>query len=105
MPGKTFTLEIVTPRRTVFTGEVESFSAPGAMGGFQVLVNHAPLLAEITVGEVKLRDARGTERRFATSGGFVDVLKNHVTLLAETAEETSEIDVPRAEAACERARK
>lgn len=105
MAEKTFKLEIVTPRKVVFSGDVQSFSAPGVMGGFQVLVNHAPLLAEITTGEVKLRDPQGSERSYATSGGFVDVLRNHVTLLAETAETPEEIDVGRAEKAKERARK
>ena len=103
MADKTFTLEIVTPRKVVFKGEVESFSAPGVVGGFQVLYNHAPLLAEIGIGEVKLKDMAGSEAFFATSGGFVDVVDNHVTVLAETAEPAQEIDVTRAEAAKERA--
>ena len=105
MAEKTFKLEIVTPRRVVFAGEVESLSAPGVVGGFQVLYNHAPLLAAIGVGEVKVRSAEGEEARYATSGGFVDVVKNHVTMLAETAERADEIDVKRAEAAKGRAAK
>jgi F-type H+-transporting ATPase subunit epsilon len=105
MPEKTFKLEIVTPRKIVFSGDVLSFSAPGVVGAFQVLYNHAPLLAEIGVGEVKLKDAQGAERRYATSGGFVDVLHNRATVLAETAETPAEIDVARAESAKERARK
>lgn len=103
MTGKTFALQIVTPRKVVFSGPVESFSAPGVMGGFQVLYNHAPMLAAIGIGEVRLRDANGEEKRYATSGGFVDVLRNQVTLLADTAEAPKEIDVPRAESARERA--
>src|SRR5207248_775696 len=99
MDGKLFTLDIITPRKVVFSGEVESFSAPGVLGGFQVLVNHAPLLAEIAVGEVKLRDARGVESLYATSGGFVEVVKNRVTVLAETAEQVRDIDLARAESA------
>jgi F-type H+-transporting ATPase subunit epsilon len=105
MPEKTFKLEIVTPRKIVFSGDVLSFSAPGVVGAFQVLYNHAPLLAEIGVGEVKLKDAQGAERRYATSGGFVDVLHNRATVLAETAETPAEIDIARAESAKERARK
>ncbi len=102
---KTFQLEIVTPRKMVFGGEVESFSAPGVMGGFQVLVGHAPMLAEIGIGEVSVRDAGGTTTRYATSGGVVEVKKNHVILLAETAEKDDQIDRARAEAAAERAKK
>ena len=105
MSVKTFKLEIVTPRKVVFSGEVVSFSAPGTVGGFQVLHNHAPLLSEIGVGEVRLTDAEGNERRYATSGGFVDVKKNHAVMLAETAERSDEIDVERAKLARERAQK
>jgi len=101
---KTYTLEIVTPRRVVFNGEVESFSAPGVMGGFQVLVDHAPMLAEIGIGEVTVRDAGGSTTCYATSGGVVEVKKNHVILLAETAERDDQIDRARAEAALGRAK-
>ena len=103
MADKAFSLEIITPRSVVFKGDVVSFSAPGVMGGFQVLYNHAALLAEIGIGEVKYLDRDGREAFIATSGGFVDVLKNAVTLLAETAERAHEIDVPRCEAARDRA--
>lgn len=103
MPVKTFKLEIVTPGKLVFSGEVVSFTAPGTVGGFQVLYNHAPLLSEIGIGEVRLTDAEGNERRYATSGGFVDVKKNHVVMLAETVERSDEIDLDRARAARERA--
>ena len=99
---KQFDLEIVTPQRTVFKGHVQSVSAPGAMGGFQVLVNHAPLLSSLRVGEVKIVDPSGSESRYATSGGFVEVRKNVVTLLAETAERSDEIDIVRAKAARQR---
>ena len=105
MADKAFKLEIVTPRKVVYNGDVVSFSAPGTMGGFQVLFNHAPLLAEIGVGEVKVQDPQGNDMRYATSGGFVDVKQNHVVLLAETAEHSTEIDKARAEASRERAQK
>jgi F-type H+-transporting ATPase subunit epsilon len=103
MGDKSFKLEIITPRRVIFSGSVTSFSAPGVVGGFQVLYNHAPLLAAIGIGEAKLLDEAGNEVRYATSGGFVDVLHNHVTVLAETAERAEEIDLQRAKAAKERA--
>ncbi|MDI6767155.1 MAG: ATP synthase F1 subunit epsilon [Bacteroidota bacterium] len=104
MADKTFKLEIVTPTKVVFRGDVVSFTAPGVMGSFQVLHNHAPMLAEIGIGTAKLRDANGTEIVYATSGGFVDVLKNQVIMLAETIEISDEIDIPRAESSGERAR-
>lgn len=94
---KAFTLEIVTPRKVVFSGEVVSFSAPGVMGGFQVLYNHAPMLAAIGVGEAKLREPHGTEIRYATSGGFVEVSANKVVMVAESADRAEDIDRRQAE--------
>ena len=103
MADKTYHLDIVTPTRTVFSGEVMSFSAPGVMGGFQVLHSHAPLLSSITVGEVKVVDAAGRISLYATTGGFVEVNANKVILLAETAERSDEIDLKRAHEARQRA--
>jgi F-type H+-transporting ATPase subunit epsilon len=103
MTGGTFKLDIVTPRRVVFSGDARSFSAPGVMGGFQVLVDHAPMIAEIGIGEVSVRDAEGAQSHYATSGGVVEVKRNHVILLAESAERADEIDTKRAESSRERA--
>jgi F-type H+-transporting ATPase subunit epsilon len=102
---KTFHLEIITPKRVVFKGEITSFSAPGVEGGFQVLHSHAPMLASLKIGEVKITEASGTEFHYAISGGFVEVRDNKVVLLAETAERTDEIDTERAKAARDRAQK
>ncbi len=97
MADKKFQLDIVTPANTVYSGEVLSFTAPGVVGNFQVLFNHAPLLSAIGVGEVKITEADGKQQRFATSGGFVEVKSNKVILLAESAENEAEINVERAE--------
>ena len=105
MSVKTFHLEIVTPERIVFKGEIISCSAPGASGGFQILYNHAPLLSSLDIGEVKVTEAQGTELLYAVSGGFIEVRDNRVVLLADTAERTDEIDRGRAEAARDRAKK
>ncbi len=104
MSEKTFHLELVTPRRMIFSGDVESFRAPGLEGSFQVLHSHAPLLAALGVGEIEVRDGSGTEQRYATSGGFVEVHDNKAVVLAETAEAAEEIDTDRARAAEKRAR-
>jgi len=104
MTGKTFHLEIVTPKKILFSAEVQSFRVPGFVGSFQVLRNHAPLLSLITVGELKIVDATGNEIRFATSGGFVDVKDNVVMLLAETAERADQIDIERAQTAYDRSK-
>jgi F-type H+-transporting ATPase subunit epsilon len=103
MADKNFQLDIVTPARTVYSGEVTSFTAPGVIGNFQVLFNHAPLLSAIGIGEIKIVEANGTQVFFATSGGFVEVKTNKVILLAESAESKDEINVDRAEKSKKRA--
>ncbi len=103
MPEKTFQVDFVTPKKIIYSDRVVSISAPGVMGSFQVLYSHAPLLAAIAVGGVKVRDTDGRELYFATSGGFVEVRENKVVMLAETLEPAMEIDVDRAKRAKERA--
>lgn len=103
MADKKFQLDIVTPARTVYSGEVTSFTAPGVVGNFQVLFNHAPLLSAIGIGEIKIVEANGAQVFFATSGGFVEVKTNKVILLAESAESKDEINVDRAEKSKKRA--
>lgn len=98
-----FTLEIVTPQRIVFTGDVESVTCPGAEGRFQVLHNHAPFLSALVVGELDVLRAGGEHLRFAIGGGVSQVLQNAMTVLADTAERSDEIDVSRAAAARSRA--
>jgi len=102
MAEKTFILEIVTPEKSVFSGEVESLGAPGTEGYFQVLHNHTPFVCTLQTGEI-IVDTDGGKAFFATSGGFAEVSNNKVTVLAETAEKTDDIDVFRAEEAKKRA--
>lgn len=90
-------LEIVTPGRTVFNDNVKSFTAPGAEGGFQILHNHAPFISTIIPGIVKYVTADGTEKRFVTSGGTVEVHDNKITMLAESLIPVEEIDAAAAE--------
>jgi len=103
MYEKPFKLEIVSPRRVVYSGDATSVSLPGTMGGFQVLHGHAPLLSSLNVGRMKLRTTEGTEVFYATSGGFVEVRDNMVTVVVESAERAEEIDVDRARRAADRA--
>ncbi len=104
MNANNLIVEITTPQKKRVFEEVISCSAPGVMGSFQVLFNHAPLLSELGVGEIKIETG---ERQlfFATSGGFLEVLNNRVSLLLETCESAEEIDIRRAESAAERARR
>jgi len=103
VPG-TIRLEIITPTRTLFSGDVQMFRGPGALGSFQVFPGHYPLLTTLEIGEIDVRLPDGTERAIATSGGFVEVLRSGITVLAETAEFAEEIDRSRAEEAVRRAR-
>lgn len=97
------TLEIVTPDRSIAHGEVDEVVVPGSEGSFGVLPGHTPLLATLSVGEIEYR--RGDETSYvAVSFGFAEVLPDRVTVLAQIAEASDEIDVTRAEAAVKRAR-
>ncbi|MSS71272.1 MAG: F0F1 ATP synthase subunit epsilon [Candidatus Latescibacteria bacterium] len=99
----TFNLEIVTPQRLFYRGQVESLRAPGVMGSFGVLARHIPFMTALTAGEIIIRGPEGV-RYVAISGGFLEVLKTGVTVLAETAEFAEEIDRTRAERAQDRAK-
>ncbi len=96
-------VDIVSPDGSVFRGEARSVKAPGVEGSFAVLFNHAPMIAAFDIGPLVISEPTGEEILFATSGGFLEVLNNTVTVLAETAEPASAIDVERAKAAEERA--
>jgi F-type H+-transporting ATPase subunit epsilon len=97
-------VEIVAPDRKVFAGEAEGVQAPGVQGSFEVRTNHAPMIAAFTVGPLTLRLPGGETLRYATSGGFLEVLDNRVTVLAETSEPADNIDADRARRAEEAAR-
>ncbi len=84
---KTFQLEVLTPRRTVFTGPVASLVAPGALGYLGVLANHAPLITTLSPGKVVYRDPQGHATTLRSSGsGFLEVYKNKAVLLADEVE-------------------
>ena len=80
---KGFKIEIVTPQKLYFSGEVVSVTAPGEKGQFQILKNHAPLLSSLKTGKVKLALADRTEQSFSISDGFLEVSSNKAILLTE----------------------
>jgi F-type H+-transporting ATPase subunit epsilon len=98
----TFQLEIVTPEKKIVDTAAEEVQIPGKNGYLGILPGHAPLITELAVGEITFRDNSG-EQRLAVAWGFAEVLPNKVTILAETAERPSEIDVARAQKAKDRA--
>ena len=95
-------LEIVTAERVVYSEDVNVLVAPGSDGELGILPGHAPLLTTLAPGEIKVTKD-GDESFMAVSGGFLEVLGNKVTILANTAEYADEIDEDRAEAALQRA--
>ncbi len=95
-------LEIVTAERVVYSEDVSVLVAPGAGGELGILPSHAPLLTTLSPGAIKVTKD-GEDTFMAVSGGFLEVIGNRVTILANTAEHADEIDEERAEIALQRA--
>jgi F-type H+-transporting ATPase subunit epsilon len=100
--AEVFQLEIVTPEKKVVETQAVEVQIPGKNGYLGILPGHAPLITELSVGEITFREG-STEQHLAVAWGFAEVLPNKVTILAESAERPSEIDVNRAREAKERA--
>ena len=85
MLDKTFALEILTPRRKVFSGQAVSLVAPGEIGSLGILANHAPLVTSLVPGKVVVREsAGGAPRTFHSKGsGFLEVIKNQAVVLVD----------------------
>ncbi|MGI4790019.1 MAG: ATP synthase F1 subunit epsilon [Janthinobacterium lividum] len=97
----TYTLDVVTPERIMLSEDVTQTIAPGSEGQLGILASHAPLMTELSPGEVLVTLADGrTLSHIIISGGFMEVAPNggHTTILADSAERADEIDVTRAEA-------
>ncbi|HLT93011.1 MAG TPA: ATP synthase F1 subunit epsilon [Membranihabitans sp.] len=77
-------LEVLTPDEKLFSGEIESVSVPGVSGKFQILEHHAPIVSALTRGTVEIRKKNGESESFLIEQGFVEVLKNEVSLLVHT---------------------
>lgn len=96
-------LEIITPNKIGYKGNINSITVPGTKGNFQVLFNHAPIISSLEIGEITIVEDDGKKVSFATSGGTIEVSKNRIIVLAESFERSDEIDVNRAEEAKQRA--
>ena len=97
-------LQILTPDKAVFDGEVQGLLVPGAAGPFEILKDHAPSLSSLVPGELRVK-ADGKETFYHVSGGFLEFHANQAVVLAEAAETPAEIDLKRVLAAKERAEK
>lgn len=99
---KTMNVSVVTPDGKVFEGDVEMVSVKTTNGELGVLPGHLPLVTPLTIGAVRIR--QGSELHLvAVTGGLMEVRRDQVSILAESAELPSDIDITRAQAAKERA--
>jgi F-type H+-transporting ATPase subunit epsilon len=99
---QTLHLEVVTPERRLFEGDVPEVMLPGSEGYLGVRPGHTPLLTSLGIGMLVWIEG-GTEKAMAISGGYAEVLPDKVSVLAVIAERAEEIDLDRARVAGERA--
>lgn len=86
-------VRLVTPDRILVDQDAAAVEIPGKNGYFEVLYGHAPLLSEVGAGEVRLHGGEAGDQRYTVARGFVEVLPERVTILAETAQKPEEIDI------------
>lgn len=98
----TFLLEIVTPERKVYAEQVSMVIVKGVEGELGILPNHIPLVTPLRIAPVIIKKDR-QEEAVAVNGGFIEVRKDKVVILAESAELPGDIDIERAQAAKQRA--
>ncbi|MDD5071496.1 MAG: ATP synthase F1 subunit epsilon [Patescibacteria group bacterium] len=102
---KTIKFEVVTPERVVLKENIRQVTVPTRSGEITVLPNHMPLVSVLKPGVIELEKENGETEVMSVSGGFIEVLKNKVVILADTAERAQELDLIRAEEARARAEK
>ena len=76
-------LQILSPEAEVFSGKVDSVSLPGLSGRFQILINHAPIIAALRQGVVTYQIAQGQEAHYEIKGGVVELINNKVVILVD----------------------
>jgi F-type H+-transporting ATPase subunit epsilon len=100
--ARTFKLQIATPERVVAEEEVVALVAPAFDGYLGVMARHAPMVAELDIGAMRVTRPDGRRELLAVSGGLLSVADNVALVLVEAAEAAAEIDVERAQAAAAR---
>ena len=101
--AESFRLNVVTPAGEIVDAQVVELIAPGVDGEFGILPRHARYMTALGVGELRYRTTDGEEGLLAVAGGFAEVRRQQVSVLAQTAEDAAHLDVARAEAALQRA--
>lgn len=77
-------IEVITPEKKVFEGDIKSIRVPGKKGSFQVLKDHAPIISTLESGLVIMVDSEGVEKILDISGGVIEVKANKIILLADS---------------------
>ena len=78
-------LDIITPEKLLFAGEIKIVKLPGTLGSFEIMENHAPMISTLTKGKIKVKDANGVISNFEISTGLVEVSNNEIKVLVESA--------------------
>ncbi len=105
MSNKTIKFEIVTPEKVVLKQEILQITVPTTSGEITVLPDHIPLVSVLKSGVIEIKRADNVLEIMAVSGGFLEVMKDKVVILADTAERAEELDEARIKAAREKAEK
>jgi len=103
MAAKTIQFEIVTPERVVLKREVLQITLPTTSGEITILPDHIPLVSVLQAGVIEVKRADNVMEVMAVSGGFIEVMKDKVVILADTAERAEELDEETIKAAHQRA--
>ena len=77
-------IEIITPDKKIYEGDIKSIRVPGKKGSFQVLKDHAPIISTLDNGQVIIVDQQNKEAQFNINGGVIEVKQNKIILLAES---------------------
>jgi F-type H+-transporting ATPase subunit epsilon len=78
-------LEIISPDKNLYSGEVDLIQVPGSKGSFEILRNHAPIISTLDKGQIRIVDQKGATTFFEVDGGVIEAKNNKIIVLAETA--------------------
>lgn len=76
-------LEIITPEKRLFVGEITIVKLPGTLGSFEIMENHAPIISTLIKGKIKVKETNGNISYFEINGGLVEASKNEISVLVE----------------------
>jgi len=95
MSEKIVKFEIATPEKVVFKKSIRQVTVPTTSGEITVLPNHIPLISTLKPGVLEIKDENGEDEIISVAGGFIEVLKNKIVILADTAERAEDLDEER----------